>query len=121
MIDNIPTSKIRSVPMGLVEIKGNVSNPVGFPLKSPLMQKECVYFKYSVEEMARSGKDSRWEILKSRKESGPFYIKDKTGEITITLNNPIEATPNQSLTIIGKVIEYEDNFEIQAEKIISSL
>jgi len=46
-------------------------------------------------------------------------IQDKTGNITITLNNPINISKNQSLIIIGRVIEYKNKLEIQANKIIS--
>lgn len=44
-------------------------------------------------------------------------LQDKTGNITITLNSLIKITNNQSLTVMGKVIEYENTLEIQAEKI----
>ena len=47
-------------------------------------------------------------------------IKDSTGEIDVVLNNPINITKNQNVIIIGKVTEYNNTLQIQADKIILS-
>lgn len=44
-------------------------------------------------------------------------IQDSTGKINVILDNPINITKNQTLTIIGKVAEYKDTLQIQADKI----
>jgi DNA/RNA endonuclease YhcR with UshA esterase domain len=44
-------------------------------------------------------------------------IKDNTGQIDITLNKILSLT-NQTITIIGKVAQYNQNFQIQTNKII---
>ncbi|MBW2968259.1 hypothetical protein KY362_07270, partial [Candidatus Woesearchaeota archaeon] len=46
MVENIPTSKIRSLAMGLVEIYGSVVLFEDKVLKSPFTGKDCVYYKY---------------------------------------------------------------------------
>ena len=56
MIENIPTSKIRSLAMGLVEIKGSVVAYKKPLLKSPFQGKPCVWFRYMIQEYRKSGK-----------------------------------------------------------------
>ncbi|MDI6735416.1 MAG: hypothetical protein QME42_04345 [bacterium] len=48
LIEDIPTSKIRSVAMGFAEIKGKARQKI--PLKSPLTSADCVYYKFLVEK-----------------------------------------------------------------------
>ena len=45
-------------------------------------------------------------------------IKDETGKINIILNNPINIKKDQNITVIGKITEYNQTLQIQADKII---
>jgi DNA/RNA endonuclease YhcR with UshA esterase domain len=45
-------------------------------------------------------------------------INDSTGKIDILINNPLNITKNKTITIQGKVTEYKNNLQIQADKII---
>ncbi|MBW2999104.1 E3 ubiquitin ligase family protein [Candidatus Woesearchaeota archaeon] len=83
MIENIPTSKIRSLAMGLVEIFGEVFPAEKKVLKSPFSNKDCVYYKYKVEEYRRSGKHSRWVTLKKDEDRVHFFLKDNTGKVLV--------------------------------------
>lgn len=83
MIENIPTSKIRSIAMGLVEIAGEVIPAYKVMLKSPLSQKDCVYYTYSVQEYRSSGKHSYWATLRHGSESQVFFLKDDTGKVLV--------------------------------------
>jgi len=47
-------------------------------------------------------------------------IKDSTGEIDIVLNNPLNITNNQNITVIGTINKYNQTLQIQADKIISN-
>jgi len=61
------------------------------------------------------------QSIKTYKESNfqIITINDFTGKIDITLDKPIiNITKNQTIIAIGKVTEYKDNLEIQADKII---
>ena len=61
------------------------------------------------------------QSIKTYKESNfqIITINDSTGKIDITLDSPIiNITKNQTIIAIGKVTEYKDNLEIQADKII---
>jgi len=45
-------------------------------------------------------------------------IKDNTKEIDIILNNPINITKDQNIIVIGKITEYNQTLQIQADKIV---
>lgn len=83
LIENIPTSKIRSLAMGLVEIYGSVVPYEKKLLKSPLLGKDCVYYSYAVKEERGSGKNRHWVTLKSGTDMVHFKVKDGTGEVLV--------------------------------------
>ncbi len=57
----------------------------------------------------RTFEDSNFQIIS---------IKDSTGKIDIILNNPTNLANNQNITVIGKITEYNQTLQIQADKII---
>ncbi|MBW2971899.1 E3 ubiquitin ligase family protein [Candidatus Woesearchaeota archaeon] len=83
MIENMPTSKIRSLAMGLAEIYGEVVPAEKNVLKSPLTGKDCVYYKYKIEERRSSGKNSYWATIKSGTDMVNFFLKDNTGAVLV--------------------------------------
>jgi hypothetical protein len=83
LIQNTPTSKIRSMAIGPVEINGEVVPPKGEILKSPFSVSDCVYYRYTIEEYRRSGKSSRWVTVKKGEERIKFYVRDDTGTVLI--------------------------------------
>lgn len=89
MIENIPTSKVRSIAMGMVEVYGSVVPIKAKILKSPLSEKECVYYTYTIEEYRSSGKSSRWVTIKSGSDQSLFFLKDDSGAVLV---NPDGAT-----------------------------
>jgi len=83
LIENVPTSKIRSLAMGLVEIYGKVLPAERGTMRSPLSNKDCVYYRYRVEEMRGSGKNRHWVTIKRGEEGVPFFLKDETGTVLV--------------------------------------
>ncbi|MDD5258419.1 MAG: hypothetical protein PHD29_00410 [bacterium] len=91
LIENIPTSKIRSMAMGLVELYGQAT-PWQFILKGPLTGRDCVFYKYMVERYERRGKSSSWvKVATGGSYDNLFHIDDGTG---IVLINPRRAELN---------------------------
>ncbi|MBI2675021.1 MAG: hypothetical protein HYX24_01075 [Candidatus Aenigmarchaeota archaeon] len=86
LIENTPTSKIRSIAMGLVEVYGEALPAFGKILKSPLSAKDCVYYKYKIEEYRRAGKHSTWVTVKEGAEGIPFFLRDETGAVLVDPN-----------------------------------
>lgn len=83
LIEDIPTSTIRGLAMGLVELHGK-AEPTTL-LKSPLTKTECVLFKYLIEESIRTGKSSRWvKIASGDSFYCPFWLNDETGKIMVS-------------------------------------
>ena len=87
LIENTPTSKIRSIAMGLVEIYGEVEPLKDNILKSPFSNNDCVYYKYKVEELRQSGKSTTWVTIKKGEEKKLFHLKDETGSVLIDLTD----------------------------------
>ena len=83
LIENIPTSKIRAIAMGLVEIFGKVVPIEKNLLLSPFSNIECVYYKYTVERWVKKDSNHNWQIVNSGKTSLPFKLKDETGSVLI--------------------------------------
>ena len=78
---NIPTSKMRSVAMGLSEVKGEVASIND--LTDPIFNKPCVYYNIEIKEYRKRGKKSRLVPIHTKEESQSFYLSDDTGSIFI--------------------------------------
>jgi hypothetical protein len=82
LIENIPTSTIRGLAMGLVEICGTAQKTA--LLKSPFSLTECVLYKYLVEEYRKSGKSGSWQTIVSGDSFYcPFNVNDGTGSMRV--------------------------------------
>jgi hypothetical protein len=67
LIESLPTSIIRSLAVGLVEISGV----------------PCVFYSYAVEEHVGSGKHARWETVAKGSSDQPFFVRDTTGRVLV--------------------------------------
>ncbi len=78
-MENTPTSKVRSVAMGMVEVKGRAVRQ--YALISPMSHVPCVYYrltKYHRED------NKQWTVTSiSSSDNVPFYLEDDTGQISI--------------------------------------
>lgn len=85
LIKDIPRSTIRAMAMGIVELHGKVK-PLEL-LISPFAKKECVYFKYSIEELRQTGsgknRSTKWVTIKRDERYIPFLALDDTGEVLV--------------------------------------
>ncbi|MBD2858116.1 hypothetical protein IB286_03780 [Spongiibacter sp. KMU-158] len=79
IIEDTPTSKIRSAHQGYVELMGISKNLVAeSPLLSPLSGTNCIWFSYKIERYETSGKNKHWRTLESRSSERPFLLDDST-------------------------------------------
>jgi Zn-finger nucleic acid-binding protein len=81
-IETTPTSSIRSLAIGPVEITGN-AEPYGSMLSSPFSGMPCVFFSYTVEERQRYGKQDKWVTVATGQSHPPFIVRDTTGAVMI--------------------------------------
>jgi len=86
-IANTPTSKIRSLAMGLVELHGIARRR--YALVSPLSQMPCVYYRLRKYRLENRNNRRQWRLT-SDTDSGhvPFFLEDTTGRVTV---DPLEA------------------------------
>jgi hypothetical protein len=97
LIQNTPTSKIRSIAMGLVEVYGEVVPSKENVLKSPLTGKSCVYYKYDIQELRSTGKQSSWITIDGGTDMAEFFLKDDTGLVLVDPNGAsIDVRPDFS-------------------------
>ncbi|HEX5646760.1 MAG TPA: GIDE domain-containing protein [Nitrospira sp.] len=82
LIECIPTSPIRSLALGLVEIHGR-AEPEAELLTSPFGGLPCVFYAYTVEEQIRSGKHTRWKTIANGTSEQPFFVRDTTGRVLV--------------------------------------
>jgi hypothetical protein len=83
LIENIPTSTVRGLAMGLVELIGKAK--IKQCLNGPLSGMDCVFYRYLVERYQQSGRSSRWvKITYGDSSYCPFYLDDGTGEVLVT-------------------------------------
>lgn len=82
LIENIPTSTIRAMALGLVEVVGRTKKKIN--LKSPLSETDCVFYRYIIEQRKGSGRSSRWVVIsKGDSSCCPFYLDDGTGKVLV--------------------------------------
>ncbi len=80
MVENTPTSKVRSLAMGMVELKGKAVRQ--YALVSPLTQIPCVF--YRLRKYRRNAK-GHWNLVRQTDSSHvPFFLKDETGRVSIS-------------------------------------
>ncbi|SER27878.1 E3 Ubiquitin ligase [Nitrosomonas sp. Nm51] len=83
LIEDTPTSKIRSAAQGYVEIVGTVSSPQKHMLSAPLSNTACVWFTYKIQRHRRSGKSSHWSTIEEKTSTEQFVVSDDTGNCVI--------------------------------------
>jgi hypothetical protein len=74
LVRDTPTARIRSMPMGLVELCGQVSPRS--ELAAPFSGRPCAYWQVDV---ARRGKNNTWSVVHRAASGNPFYLRDETG------------------------------------------
>lgn len=83
-IADTPTSKIRSMPMGMVEIKGKaLPGSPEYVMRAPFSGEECLSYRYEVQEYKQRGKSSRWVTVDSGMRDQRFLVDDGTGELVV--------------------------------------
>ncbi len=126
--NSLPTSKIRSLAMGLAEIEGKLE--MINPIQSPIGKKECIGFQHKIANinLDDDGKE-RFSTIFTEIVCNPFYIVDDTGKIEVNpeklefvwvkedgqyrldgkLHTEYLLNPNDKMLIIGEAGLKENN------------
>lgn len=82
LIQDTPTSKVRSLALGRVELHGRAEEKAA--LESPFTSQRCVWYRWKVEEEVESNRRRRWRTLASGDSAAwPFYLEDETGRVLV--------------------------------------
>lgn len=83
IIEDIPTSAIRSAAQGYVELSGIGKLIEGSIITGPLTGNTCTWYSYSIEEYRKSGKNSHWVTIDKGISESLFLLIDDSGEAVI--------------------------------------
>jgi len=81
LILDTPFSKIRSAPMGMVEISGLAVGP--YTMIAPITARPCYYYRTLVWEWKQQGKNKSWVKVAGESMHLPFFVDDNTGRLLV--------------------------------------
>lgn len=92
LVEDTPTSKIRAIAMGLVEVHGKAKQYKDNIVTSPLTGRKCIFYDYVIEGHmiigGGHGKKKEWTPLKGDIGFAPYFkLKDETGEVLVKTEN----------------------------------
>jgi hypothetical protein len=79
-MEAIPTSKVRSVAMGMAELTGRALKWKK-EFKAPYSKEKCLAYEIKEERHQRTGKSSYWVTTRHERKDGHFLLDDGTGAI----------------------------------------
>ncbi len=80
LIEDTPTSKVRSAAQGFCELEGRAVLVANSQLASPLSGKPCIWFRFKIERKVQSGKNTSWRTIQSASSPHPIRLDDTTGQ-----------------------------------------
>lgn len=87
LIEDTPTSRVRSAAQGYVELSGRVRALQGAATAAPLTGRPCVWWRFriqqKVERRTKSGRRESWRTINSGRSEQPFLLDDGTGECIV--------------------------------------
>lgn len=83
IIEDTPTSRIRSAAQGYVELTGIGKLMEGPPIIAPLTGTPCTWYSYEIEERRRSRRRTRWVTIDRGTSEELFLLEDETGTCVI--------------------------------------
>jgi hypothetical protein len=80
IVADTPCIPIRSVPMGLVQIRGKALSDQLIP--SPITHTPCCFYQVKIERY-ESGEHGGWKHYRTDMDGARFYLQDQTGKVLI--------------------------------------
>ena len=82
---SLPTSKIRSLAIGIAEIYGKVVPGKSGIMKGPFSNRDCVGAKIIIEQYVDQGMGGYWNVVKKIVVGNEFFLQDDTGKVLVDL------------------------------------
>lgn len=87
MLEDTPTSRVRSAAQGYVELVGRSKALAGATNLAPLTQRPCVWWRFRIQRRtgssSRGNRRAKWQTVQSGRSEQPFVLDDGTGECII--------------------------------------
>lgn len=83
LIEDTPTSKIRSANQGYIELSGFAHCHDAETVIAPLTGRPCLWYRYRIERYESNGKSSNWRLLEQKTSDNFFCLRDDTGECAV--------------------------------------
>ena len=83
LIEDTPTSRVRSAHQGYVELEGAALPIEDKPLQAPLTNAVCIWWFYHIERKTGSGKNTSWKTVEKKTSDAAFHLEDDTGRCVV--------------------------------------
>jgi E3 Ubiquitin ligase len=83
VIEDTPTSRVRSAAQGYVELSGLGALPANSSNRGPLTGVPCTWWRYKIEERRHTGRSRAWSSVDGGTSTEPFLLDDGTGQCLI--------------------------------------
>lgn len=87
IVEDVPTSRVRSASQGYVELQGQAQLMPGPPNISPLTSTNCCWWTYRIDQKVvrrRNGRrETSWETVSRGTSEEPFLLVDDTGNCVV--------------------------------------
>ena len=83
VIEDTPTSRVRSAAQGYVELSGQGVLPADSHNRGPLTGIPCTWWRYKIEERGYRSRSRGWSTVDSGTSIEPFLLDDGTGQCLI--------------------------------------
>ena len=98
MMEDMPTSKLRSAAQGYVELEGWARLMPGDPIHAPLSGLPCTWYSYEVEKLetgvdSQGRRRSEWRTIEKGISEAIFFLEDGTGRCIVDPDGA-EVTPS---------------------------
>ncbi len=80
-VEDLPTSKVATAAQGYVELIGQSQNIPDCPVRAPISQLPCCWYRYSIETR---DSENKWTVSDSGESVEHFLLVDGTGECVIS-------------------------------------
>ena len=100
LMENMPTSRLRSAAQGYVELEGDARLMEGPPIVAPLTLTKCVWWSFRIEEKRQSGKNTNWVTIDRGISDDCFELDDGTGKCVVNPDGA-KVIPRHRLTWYG--------------------
>lgn len=112
----LPTSRIRSLAMGLVEVEGRVT--ASEQIVAPLSKKQCIGYRYDKYEVSRdSDGDKHYHLLSTTEKYLPFEITDSSGSVSV-IPDGLELVSFSPLVVEDSGYRYTEHTLFNNEKVM---